>query len=85
MRNVFPTICTDDVDEVRDFYCQLLDFEAIFDAGWYVQLASIDDPTRQIGVVERSHHTVPAAFRQHPAGVLIAIELDDVEDRKSVV
>lgn len=80
MRNVFPTICTDTVAEVRDFYCHLLGFEPIFDSGWYVQLASVDDPTRQIGVVERTHHTVPQEFRTHPSGVLVSIELDDVDD-----
>ncbi len=79
MRNVFPTICTDAVADVRDFYCQLLDFEAIFDSGWYVQLASVDDPTRQIGVVNRTHESVPEGFRTSPAGVLISIELDDVD------
>jgi catechol 2,3-dioxygenase-like lactoylglutathione lyase family enzyme len=80
MRNIFPTICTDAVAEVRDFYCDHLDFEAGFDSGWYVQLASIDDPTRQLGIVERTHATVPEEFRTSPAGVLISIELDDVDD-----
>jgi uncharacterized glyoxalase superfamily protein PhnB len=80
MRSIFPTICTDVVADVRDFYCELLGFEAIFDSGWYVQLASVDDPTAQIGVVERTHATVPTEFQTHPAGVLISIELDDVDD-----
>ncbi len=80
MRNIFPTICADDVAAVRDFYRDLLGLEPIFDAGWYVQLAGVDDPTRQIGIVERTHATVPADFREHPSGVLISIELDDVDE-----
>lgn len=79
MRNIFPTICTDAVAEVRDFYRALLDVEVIFDAGWYVQLAGAEDPTRQIGIVDRTHDSVPAAFRSHPAGILVSIEVDDVD------
>ena len=77
--NIFPTICADDVAATREFYRHLFEFETLFDSGWYVQLGSPDDPTRQIGIVQRSHETVPARHRQRPAGVLVSIEVDDVD------
>ena len=77
--SIFPTICADDVAATRDFYVELFDFRVVFDSGWYAQLEALDGAKPQIGIVERDHETVPAAFRRDPAGVLIAIEVDDVD------
>ncbi|MFO7281352.1 MAG: VOC family protein [Thermoanaerobacterales bacterium] len=79
MTNVFPALCADDVAATRDFYVDLLGFDVIFDSGWYVQLAAPDDPTRQVGIVERTHETVPEGHRRPPAGVLVSVEVDDVD------
>lgn len=77
--SIFPTICADDVAATRDFYVDLFGFAINFDSGWYVQLEAPDEAKAQIGIVEREHETVPAAFRQRPAGMLLAIEVDDVD------
>lgn len=76
---MFPTICADDVAATRDFYVDVLGFAVVFDSGWYVQLEAPDGTKPQIGIVEREHETVPAGFRHHPAGVLVSIEVDDVD------
>lgn len=76
---IFPTICADEVSATRDFYIDLFGFKAIFDSGWYVQLEAPGEPKAQIGIVEREHDTVPAGFRNRPNGVLISIEVDDVD------
>ena len=80
MTNIFPAICADDVAATRDFYVDLFGFDVIFDSGWYVQLAVCDDETRQVGIVERNHETVPEGYRERAAGVLISIEVDNVDD-----
>lgn len=50
-----------------------------FDSGWYVQIAAPNNHAVQIGIVSRSHDSVPMAFRHRPAGVLISLEVDDVD------
>lgn len=77
--SIFPTICADDVAATKDFYVELFGFEVIFDSGWYVQLESPDGTKPQIGIVQREHPTVPEAFRLQPAGVVVCIEVDDVD------
>lgn len=62
--SIFPTICADDVAATRDFYVELFDFRVVFDSGWYAQLEASDGAKPQIGIVEREHETVPAAFRR---------------------
>lgn len=76
---IFPTICAVDVEASRDFYVTHLGFVVVFDSGWYVQLQAPTEAAPQIGIVERDHPTVPLAFRARPAGVLISIEVDDVD------
>lgn len=77
--SIFPTICASDVAATRDFYVELLGFRVVFDSGWYVQLEAPDGSHPQIGIVQRDHDTVPPGFRADPAGVLVSIEVDDVD------
>jgi catechol 2,3-dioxygenase-like lactoylglutathione lyase family enzyme len=77
--SIFPTICADDVAATRDFYADHLGFRVVFDIGWYVQLEAPSGSKPQIGIVEREHESVPDRFRLRPAGVLVAIEVDDVD------
>lgn len=77
--SIFPVICADDVAATRDFYAGRLDFKVIFDSGWYVQLEARTGNRPQLGIVEREHESVPERFRVRPAGVLVSIEVDDVD------
>ncbi|MEV0289105.1 VOC family protein [Kribbella sp. NPDC050820] len=77
--SIFPVICADDVAATRDFYAGRLGFKVIFDSGWYVQLEAPSGNRPQLGIVEREHESVPERFRQQPAGVLVSIEVDDVD------
>ena len=77
--DIFPTICSDDVPATRDFYIELFDFEVVFRNAWYVQLQAPTKPFSQLGIVQRDHDSVPPSFQRQPAGVLVAIEVDDVD------
>jgi catechol 2,3-dioxygenase-like lactoylglutathione lyase family enzyme len=77
--DIFPTICSDDVPTTRDFYLELFGFEVVFRNEWYVQLQAPTKPFSQLGIVQRDHDSVPLPFQRQPAGVLVAIEVDDVD------
>ena len=77
--SIFPVICADDVYATRDFYVDLFGFKAVFDVDWYVQLEAPNGSRPQVGIVDREHSSVPAEFQQRPAGVLVSIEVDDVD------
>jgi catechol 2,3-dioxygenase-like lactoylglutathione lyase family enzyme len=77
---IFPTICTDDIAATGEFYRTWFGFEDVFASDWYVQLQAPNGPHRQIGIVRRSHPSVPEGFRQLPAGFLLSIEVDNVDD-----
>lgn len=78
--NVFPTIFADSVTETADFYRHLAGFEEVFATDWYVQLQAAGDPKAQIGIVARTHQSVPTGHQRPPAGMAICIEVDDVDE-----
>lgn len=77
-RSIFPVVPAADVRRSRDFYRELLALTVVFDSTWYAQLHGHDD-TVQLGVVALGHDTVPASYRHTPRGVLISVEVDDVD------
>ncbi|MDQ0138725.1 VOC family protein [Cupriavidus necator] len=77
---LLPNICTDRVEETRDFYAGLLGFVVGFEHhGWYIQMASPTHPQLQIGIVRREHEFTPEAFRQAAQGVILSVQVEDVD------
>jgi predicted enzyme related to lactoylglutathione lyase len=77
---LLPNICTDRMEETRDFYARLLDFVVGFEhQGWYIQMASPDHPQLQIGIMRRDHEFTPAAFQQAAQGVIISVQVADID------
>lgn len=79
MNSLFPDICSNAIEESKEFYVSLLGFEPVFAIDWYVQLQSPTDKNVQIAFVRQDHDSVPAAFRQSPRGVIVTVEMDDVD------
>ncbi|AYY14938.1 glyoxalase/bleomycin resistance/extradiol dioxygenase family protein [Actinobacteria bacterium YIM 96077] len=86
LSSFYPVICTSRVTETRDFYTRHFDFEIVFDAGWYVSLRRSGDPSYELAVLDAGHPTLPEAYRQPVAGLLLNFEVEDVdaEHRKLV-
>jgi catechol 2,3-dioxygenase-like lactoylglutathione lyase family enzyme len=76
---VFPVVMTERLAESRDFYAELLGLRLAFESDWYVQLLSPATPAAQLGLVESGHDSVPTVFRQAAAGVLVTVEVEDVD------
>ncbi len=80
MLSLFPVACCGDVAAASRFYCDLLGLTPSFESDWYVQLQHPDDASVQLAFVQRDHETVPEGYRHAPAGVLVTMERDDVDD-----
>lgn len=80
LTRLLPNICTDHVEETRDFYVGLLGFVVGFEHhGWYIQLSSPTDPQLQIGILRRDHEFTPKAFQKAAQGVVISAQVEDVD------
>jgi len=79
MNSLYPVICVESVAAPKKFYTLLLDFDTVFELDWYIQLQSPADKNLQLAFVQRNHDSVPKQFQQIPKGVIVTVEVDDVD------
>ena len=76
---ILTNICSDDLQESKTFYVNLLDFQVKYDSDWYVQLCLPTDPETEFGVIQRDHELVPEAYQNAPNGMYVTFVVDDVD------
>lgn len=79
MNSIFPVICCEAIEESTAFYADLLGLEVTFESGWYTLLRAPEHAQVQLGLVLREHPSVPEAFRRPPQGVIVTVEVVDVD------
>jgi catechol 2,3-dioxygenase-like lactoylglutathione lyase family enzyme len=77
--SLYPVLMTGDLPRAHAFYAQLLGLDDTFVSDWYVSLAAPGDANVQLALVARDHGSVPAAFRATAAGILVTVEVEDVD------
>jgi len=84
LKSIFPVIATNSVNQARDFYVKYFGFEAVFDAGWYVQLHGRrygSDVPLELAFMLPNNASLPPSL-QHTfdgKGVFLTIEVDEVD------
>ncbi len=74
--SVYPVLMTEDVAATAAFYRTRFGFEATFEADWYV---SLKRDRWELAVLDAGHATIPAGCGRPAAGLLINLEVDDVD------
>ncbi|CAH0121727.1 MULTISPECIES: VOC family protein [unclassified Paenibacillus] len=76
----YPVILTEKVALSAAFYKEHFGFEAVYEADWYVsmKLAQGEIPY-ELAILDATHHTVPAAYRQKAQGLILNFEVEDVD------
>jgi catechol 2,3-dioxygenase-like lactoylglutathione lyase family enzyme len=72
----YPVLMSTDVGAAADFYRRILGFETAFEADWYVSLRR---GAFELALLDPSHSTVPAGFGRPAQGLLLNLEVDDVD------
>lgn len=75
----YPVLLTTDVAAASTFYQQHFGFRPLFTAEWYVHLQSEADPGVNLALVAQDHPTIPAVGRNRTAGVILNLEVEDVD------
>jgi catechol 2,3-dioxygenase-like lactoylglutathione lyase family enzyme len=78
--NLYPVLGTDDVAASARFYREHFGFEPTFEAEWYVSLRHPEAPHAEIAVLDAGHETIPAGYRTPARGMLVNLEVDDVDE-----
>ena len=72
----YPVLLSNDVATTASFYRKVVGFEVTFESDWYVSLR-LD--AFELGIVAHDHPTVPDGYRALPRGVIVNLEVDDVD------
>ena len=74
--SIYPVLMSTDVTATAGFFRDMFALETVYEADWYVSLRSGEF---ELAVVDAHHETVPAGYRAPAAGVLVNVEVDDVD------
>lgn len=75
----YPVICTTKLAECHEFYRRFLEFETTFKADWYVSLRRPGPPAHELALLDHRHPSVPEAYRKPVQGLLLNVEVTDVD------
>ena len=79
LREFYTVLCTDDVAGTAAFWEKHFGFRRAFEADWYVHLTGTDSDKANLAILDYRHETIPAPFRKKASGVLVNVEVDDVD------
>jgi catechol 2,3-dioxygenase-like lactoylglutathione lyase family enzyme len=78
MRATYPVLCSEDVAESARFYREHFGFEPAFESDWYVSLRHPETGS-ELALLDPTHESVPDGYGTAARGVLVNLELDDVD------
>jgi catechol 2,3-dioxygenase-like lactoylglutathione lyase family enzyme len=74
--SIYPVVISRDVAAASRYFQDLFGFEAVFETDWY---ASLCRDRWELAFVDASHPTIPDDFRTPLEGMLLNLEVDDVD------
>lgn len=74
--SLYPVLMSQDVAAAASFYRDALGFETTYDSDWYISLRLGDS---ELALLAHDHATVPEQYRALPQGVIVNLEVDDVD------
>lgn len=72
----YPVVMSRDVAAASTFYRDVLGFEPVYDSDWYVSLRR---ERFELAILAWDHPTIPEGRRATAQGLLLNIEVDDVD------
>ena len=75
--STYPVLMSKDVATAAAFYTNTFGFDPTFSTDWYV---SLKYDAFELAIVDKDHPTVPEGSNALPAGMLLNIEVDNVDD-----
>ncbi len=72
----YPVLMSRDVAAATSFYRDVVGFETTFASDWYVSLRL---GVFELAILAHDHPTIPAGYGVLPRGVLVNLEVDDVD------
>jgi catechol 2,3-dioxygenase-like lactoylglutathione lyase family enzyme len=79
LSSFYPVILSSNLGASTRFYTDYFAYETVFESDWYVSLKRPGDPSYELALLESTHPTIPAAYRQSVRGLILNFEVSDVD------
>ena len=79
LNQFYTVLCTDDVAGNAAFWQRHFRFSPAFWSDWYVHLTSEVSPSANLAILDYRHDSLPAPFQRKAAGLLVNLEVEDVD------
>lgn len=76
LTSLYPVLLSSDPDRTSTYFRKWFGMETTFAADWYVSLKA---GSMELATVEATHPTVPEGYRDSARGVIVNVEVDDVD------
>ena len=76
---ILTNICSDNLEESKSFYTQLLSLNVKYESDWYIQLCSPEDSEIEYGIIQRNHELVPIEYQNAPNGMYVTFVVSNVD------
>ena len=78
INRIMTNICSERLQESKNFYVKLFGFNVDFDSDWFIHLIS-KDRQLELGIIDRKNEIVPADIREQPQGFYITFVVENVD------
>lgn len=79
LSSFYAVVCTPRLAESTAFYTDHFGFEVVFSSDWYVSLRRPDPPYYELALLDPAHESLPDGYRRSAAGLLLNVEVSDVD------
>ncbi|MFX3633926.1 MAG: VOC family protein [Candidatus Pristimantibacillus sp.] len=81
INSFYPVVMTTDVEGSAGFYKKYFGFEVVYESDWYVSLRieGNQQGAYELALLDAGHSTIPAAYRRRAEGVILNMEVDNVD------
>jgi uncharacterized glyoxalase superfamily protein PhnB len=76
-KSIYPVIMCNDLTKEANFFINLFDFQEVFSSEWYISIA---DDRFELAFIDKNHKTIPQAYRKNCSGMILNIEVDNVDE-----
>lgn len=81
--SVYPVFMVENVGICRAFFVKYFGYQDTFVADWYISMK--DAQNNELAFLQYNHESVPEGLRNKSTGILLNIELDNVEKAYAIL
>lgn len=76
--SLYPVLMCENLEATADFFIEYFQFRETFRSDWYISLID-ENGSSELAFILSNHDTIPAMYQKQARGMIINIEVDNVD------